>query len=35
MLYSEEFSKRKDDEAKFGWKGLDPVVAQLTRDQAS
>lgn len=26
LLYSEEFSKRKDDPAKFGWKGLDPAL---------
>jgi len=26
LLYSEEFAKRKDDNAYFGWKGLDPAI---------
>ncbi|MEP6636555.1 MAG: amidohydrolase family protein [Acidobacteriota bacterium] len=26
LLYSEEFAKRKNDEAYFGWKGLDPAL---------
>jgi hypothetical protein len=26
LLYSEEFAKRKNDEAYFGWKGLDPAI---------
>ncbi len=37
LLYSEEFSKRKDDSAYFGWKGLDPgllprIVQRAHRD---
>ena len=26
LLYSEEYSKRKDDTSFFGWKGLDPAL---------
>lgn len=26
LLYSEEFAKRKNDNAYFGWKGLDPAI---------
>ncbi len=26
LLYSEEFSKRRDDTAYFGWKGLNPLL---------
>jgi hypothetical protein len=37
LLYSEEFSRRRDDTSYFGWKGLDPallaaIVAQAHRD---
>lgn len=26
LLYSEEFARRRDDEAAFGWRGLDPTL---------
>ncbi len=34
LLYSEEYSKRKNDEAYFGWKGLDPALLPVIVRQA-
>jgi len=34
LLYSEEYTKRKDDKAYDGWKGLDPAVLPLIVNKA-
>lgn len=34
LLYSEEFLKRRDDTAYFGWKGLDPAVLPMIVERA-